>query len=54
MQDKTCRNCKNFYCYRDMYEDDLEPSDFGECEISKECISEDDSCDKFEAINNAG
>ena len=52
----SCKTCKYFISYEDIYEDPLEPYDIGECHVenkypisSELCgITWKDNCDKWE------
>jgi len=55
-----CKNCKWFYSFRIIYEDDLEPDDCGWCKFNRHgnkgftnqagyYVNDDDSCEHFEA-----
>ena len=64
MKEKICKNCKWFYSYRIIYEDDLEPDDCGWCKepakIEAEFLKQkgyefviwEDTCDKFDELKN--
>lgn len=48
-----CTRCESFYSYRDMFEDELEPPEYGICELesnkeSDEIFGEGTTCDKWE------
>jgi hypothetical protein len=51
----TCKSCEYFYSYEDIYEDNLEPYDIGECHIdnvypvpSDKCgVKWEDSCENY-------
>ena len=46
--EKTCGTCDHYYRFRDVYEDDEEPYDYGFCTLEgvpfMRCISETDNC----------
>ena len=55
MKEKICKNCKWFYSYRIIYEDDLEPDDCGWCKeptkIEKGYVIWEDTCDRFQELD---
>jgi hypothetical protein len=47
MRKKKCKGCKNYQSYRYIYEDELEPTECGICNLTGEHVSEDDICKPY-------
>ncbi len=45
-----CYNCKHWCSYNQMYEDELEPDNFGNCKITNDMTASQETCKQFKGI----
>ncbi len=52
MHKTCCYNCKHWCPYNQIYEDPLEPDNFGNCKIKDDMTASQETCKQFKEIKN--